>query len=121
MIEITVENADEVQEAIDQIMEVASGSWATALEPLGVSMYRNAVSISPVVTGSYAGAHRITVGDKVVTLEIDPQSRNFISGGLVTDYAGAVERRHSVYSRTADVMYRLAADVENVLAEEMGL
>jgi len=68
---------------------------------------RTAVSLSPVVTGSYAGSHRITVDADRAGLGINPDARNTATGTPVTDYAGAVEDRHHVYERVLREVPRL--------------
>lgn len=75
---------------------------------------RYASSISPVVTGSYRGAHRVTGSGKKAMLSIDPMARNRKSGTLVTRYASAVEYYHQVYGRTASYLKMVRMPVEKV-------
>lgn len=94
-----------LQEAIDYLAGVrkraeASATYQPSLLEIARLGYEHARAISPVVTGSYKDAHLISIGDKNVSLSISPAARNIASGVPVTDYAGAVERRHQVYSRT---------------------
>jgi len=95
-------------------------AWLSVLLPVMEGLQRFAVSISPVVTGSYAGSHRLSVSGREVKLSIDPTARNTVSDVLVWRYAGAVEERHQVYARTDAQAERLAARVLEDLAKEMG-
>ena len=121
MIEIEIDGMEEIQDALDRITRVAAGNWSVAMTALGAELVRYATSISPVITGSYAGSHRSTVIFKGVELSIDPSARNIISRTRVIDYADSVENRHSVYARTFGQLPRLAVAAEDVIFEEMGL
>lgn len=59
---------------------------------------RYAVSISPVITGSYRDAHKVFSRNRGAVLTIDPRATN--GDVSVTRYAANVEEIHKVYSRT---------------------
>ena len=98
---LVVEGLDEAQAWLDAMSERAASAaeWTKTLDAIGEASRRVAVSISPVVTGSYAGSHRVVASGMTVELSINPLARN--GKTPVTAYAGAVERRHQVYGRTA--------------------
>ena len=108
-----------VQEALDYLAKVRKRAASVAFyQPFlrkvigqGVSYAR---AISPVITGSYRGAHRDAVAGLTATLDIDPTARNTVSNCFVTRYAGAVEERHQVYGRTAVYLEKIS---EQSLAE----
>lgn len=91
-------------------------------EEFGVALEagrRYAVSISPVVTGSYAGAHRVAVDAEQAELGIDLLARNVVTGTPVIDYAGAVEERHHVYGRVLNDVERYATDAVELALREL--
>lgn len=121
MIELQIEGLKEIQEYVDGLIAKLQSSsfWTPELGEILEKARRYAVSISPVITGSYAGAHRVVVGDMQAALSIDPSARNLATGMLVTRYAGAVERRHQVYSRTAGHTMRLAVRGAEIIGENV--
>jgi len=95
--------------------------WLKAMLPAMEGLQRFAVGISPVVTGSYAGSHRVSVSGETVKLSVDPTARNTKTGQLVQRYAGAVEERHQVYTRTwAEAEQAADAALED-MAKDLGL
>lgn len=121
MIGVEVVGLEEFQEYLEVMgARLASKDfWEIALGGAMEKARRYAASISPVVTGSYRGAHRVTVGRMCATLSIDPTARNTASGGLVRRYAGPVEKRHRVYARTASQLLGLAERAGEGLLEEL--
>jgi len=113
------------KEAIKALEEIArkadSSAWDNPLRGIGTGATRYAASISPVVTGSYKGAHRFAVNGKELTLFIDPSAKNGRTGVAVTSYAGDVERRHSVYGQVSAQIGRLAAQWPDEMARELGV
>lgn len=114
---IEVEGLDELKEFLDSLIErLSSGrAWGESLGRLLKIGKRHAVSISPVVSGSYRDAHRVVVGDSQAELSIDPSARNV--GVKVERYAASVEKRHKVYDRTHEELLRhlegLAEEIVN--------
>jgi hypothetical protein len=96
-------------------------AWEAAQTSAAEVMLRCAVSISPVVTGAYRGAHTIVQeGDKAI-LTIDQRAINPQSGVPVTRYAAAVEARHQVYGRTAsEAGMRAATEGAEELVRRLG-
>lgn len=121
MITVTVRGVDEAQEFLRAVSEAATKGWEGPLASLGGRLTRFAMSISPVITGSYAGAHRAAVSGQQLQVYIDPSARNSRSGVPVTGYAGSVERRHNVYGRVGREAGRFAAQWPDDMAKEMGL
>ncbi len=76
------------------------GAWEEAQMAMGEILRQCAVSLSPVVTGAYQGAHKLLAVNGAMALTIDPTATNPRTGVPVTRYAGAVEARHQVYGRT---------------------
>lgn len=120
---IRVEGMEEAQAFLQKLkVKVSSdATWQRPLGGFGLQLERYASSISPVVTGSYAGAHRATVDGKTLELSIDPGARNSVSGVPVIRYAGPVEERHQVYARTGEYALRMAVDVLENVIKELGL
>jgi len=75
--------------------------------------------ISPVVTGSYQGSHRVAISGMQATLSVDPTARNVKSNVLVTRYAPSVEARHQVYKRTAAHLDRISGKGAAALARKL--
>lgn len=117
---IVMEGMEEAQAFLAELRRKAAGDWK-AIEDLGHDLVRYAVSVSPIVTGSYAGAHRLSMEGKTATISIDPTARNTKTGMPVTRYAGAVEARHQVYGRTGEEANRLAVTATEDLAKELGV
>ncbi len=113
---IVVEGLEEARAYLTSLSDL---DWQGPLEAGGRSLVRFAASISPVVTGSYAGAHRATVDGKTLTLSIDPMARN--KSVPVTRYAGAVEERHQVYARSAVQGVQIGAQVLEDILKKVGL
>ena len=113
---------DEITPWLADVSEKLHGdsNWIRAIMPAMEDLQRFVVGISPVVTGSYAGSHRLSVSGREVKLSIDPSSRNIKTGQLVQRYAGAVEERHQVYAQGWEEAERLARRALEDLAEEMG-
>lgn len=106
--DIKVEGLDD---AVDYIQGIARRVAAGFGEEFGEALEegrRIAVGASPIVTGSYADSHRVAIDSDLAKLGIDPMARNSASGILVSDYAGAVEKRHHVYARVEQAIPRMA-------------
>ena len=117
---IRVEGLEEAQAFIANL-KLADDDWQRPLEKAGRELVRHAASVSPIVTGSYAGAHRATVAGTGVTLFISPVARNVKTGTLVTRYAMAVEGRHQVYAMAAVKAAQIGTDVLKDVLEGKGL
>lgn len=76
----------------------AEGFMDEYLAKLARYARRFAVSISPVVTGSYRDAHEVFFRGGTAILRIDPRATN--RGQPVERYAANVEDIHKVYFRT---------------------
>lgn len=111
--ELIITGLEEFNEYLTTVVGRVSSDefWAKILGLEGFlgKSKRFAVSISPVVTGSYAGAHRLTTGGTTSELFIDPSARNTATGELVSRYAAKVEERHGVYKQTYTYTQRIAA------------
>lgn len=120
---IQFEGLEEAQAYLANISEEVKddASWRGPMGKFGEALRRYAVSISPIVTGSYANAHTVSVSGKGVGLFISPVARNTKTGALVSRYAGAVEGRHRVYAMTAVKGADLAPDVLQEVLEGIGL
>lgn len=120
-IEIRMEGFEETQEYLDGVIERLSSDefWDEKLGSLIKGAQRYAISISPVVTGSYRDAHRTVVGNMEALLEIDPAARNSRTGIQVSRYAADVEDRHQVYGRTAIHTDQLVAKALPDIGEEL--
>lgn len=99
----------------------SDASWQGPMGKFGETLKRYASSTSPIVTGSYANAHTVTVSGKGVELFISPVARNTKTGALVSQYAGIVEGRHRVYAMAAVKGADLAIDVLQEVLEGIGL
>ena len=97
----------------------SEGFWEPWSEATGEGTRRFAVKMSPVATGAYKKAHRITLGVAGATMHIDPSVRNTRSGLAVERYAPYVEKRSKVYARSADEMHRLAVENANLILGEL--
>lgn len=115
---IEVDGVEEAQSYLLSLAQKAEGNWE-ALEDLATGLVRYAVSISPVVTGSYAGSHRATFQGKTATISIDPTARNSETGQPVIRYAGSVEARHRVYGQVWAEANRLAVSTVEDLGKEL--
>lgn len=102
-------------------LKLTDSDWQRPLEKAGRELVRYAASVSPIVTGSYAGAHRATVAGPGVTLFISPVARNTATGTLVSRYAMAVEGRHQVYAMAAVKAAQIGVDVLEDVLEGKGL
>lgn len=120
MIELTVTGVDELLEYLDTVKGRLSSSefWTAELAAMLEEARRFASDISPVVTGSYAGAHRVVTGNMYAELSIDPRARNTVSGDPVTRYAAAVEEKHQVYGRTFSYTRRLVTKHAEVIGSK---
>jgi len=114
--------SDEITPWLVQTQEKLSSDrfWTRALLPMMEHLQRYAAGISPVLTGSYAGSHQVSVSGRTVALGIDPTARNAVSGELVERYAGAVEELHQVYARTWEEAERMADEALENAAKELG-
>lgn len=118
MITIEVRGLVELRAYLDRLRErvLSTGPF---LAKIMRRARRYAASISPVVTGSYRRAHRVTSGDMWAELSIDPCARNTRTGVSVSRYAGPVEARHGVYDRTKSYAQRLAVSMAGELGRSL--
>lgn len=115
---IEVEGINELQGYLDSLIsKLTSSTFWAQLGNILEKARRYAASISPVVTGSYRGSHRVVIGAMSATLSIDPTARN--GDMLVSRYAGSVEQRHQVYARTFAYSQRLAVEGAEVIGGEL--
>lgn len=115
--------SDEITPWLAEVSEKLTDDqwWLRAIRPEMGGLQRFAAEISPVVTGSYAGSHRLAVEGRVVELSIDPAARNISTGGLVARYAHPVEERHQVYGQVWARTGGAAERALEVLAKDLGL
>ena len=108
MITLETSGFEEAVAHIDRWIRLLESTalWAPASSSAAEVLRRYAASISPVITGSYQGAHAVFPRGMGAVMTIDPAARNTRSGAPVTSYAGFVEERHDVYGRTAQEMSR---------------
>lgn len=113
-IELIIEGDQAIIDRLNEIVEQMSSGpyWQRKLVDVMEKGRRYAVSISPVITGAYADSHEVVQNDMGATIRVNPDARNPTSGERVTRYAGIVERRHTVYARTADHVRHLVQDME---------
>lgn len=119
-VQIEIEGEIKAGAMLDRIKRRAASDavWQAGLAPGMEEIKRFAMSVSPVLTGSYRASHRVAMAGKTATLSIDSLARNVKSGVPVTRYAMAVEEQHEVYAQTADVARRMAPRIaENVKRE----
>jgi len=114
--------SDEITPWLEEVIGKLTSDrwWVKVMRPGMETLQRYATDISPVVTGSYAGSHRLFENGREITLAIDPTARNVKTGTQVQRYAGAVEERHQVYARVGERAEQVAEQVLDNLAEELG-
>lgn len=121
MIELQFEGFDEAIAYLESLIAKLESNdfWASILGEWLEQSRRFAVSISPVVTGSYQAAHRVVVGAMQAELSIDPSARNIETGVPVSRYAGPVEERHRVYLHTFGHTERLVARDAQIILKRL--
>lgn len=123
MIHIEVHGLQAATDRLDNIYNRSASAsfWQRYLREEMDDALEHARLISPVVTGSYQGSHRVAISGLQATLSIDPTARNVKSNVLVARYAPSVETRHRVYARTAAYLDQIsgkgAADLARRLVE----
>ncbi len=117
---IVVEGLEEAQAYLAGL-KLTDKDWKGPLEKAGRELVRYAASVSPIVTGSYANAHRAMVAGTGVTLFISPVARNTATGTLVSRYAMVVEGRHQVYAMAAVKGAEMGLDILDDVLEGKGV
>ena len=110
-VELRVIGVEDTEQFIEDWARLVSSDelWIATTTAAVQELQRFAVSISPVVTGSYRGAHKVFSESKQAILTIDSSAFNPISRRRVIDYAGVVEERHNIYGQTFNQMSERAA------------